>query len=128
MNEKEAFEVAEVLGLTGFHRGRTDLQTLTAAIRSAVPVNTVVVHPTRHALACSGPEVDYVDGPFVAKPLITTGAGDHFNSGFVLGKLLGLPNNFSLLCGVASSGYYVRTGRSPAVSDLVALLRDWPSR
>ena len=33
-----------------------------------------------------------VDGPFTAKPLITTGAGDHFNSGFCLGRLLGLDN------------------------------------
>ncbi|MBX3744623.1 MAG: hypothetical protein KF833_04890 [Verrucomicrobiae bacterium] len=127
LNEKEAFEVGEVLGLSGFHQGRTDLQALTAAIRREVPVDTVVVHPTRHALATSGAGVDDVDGPFVAKPLITTGAGDHFNSGFVLGKLLGLTNGQALLCGVGTSGFYVRTGRSPAVSDLIGLLRDWPT-
>lgn len=127
LNEKEAFEVGEVLGLTGFHHSRGDLQSLTAAIRQKVPVNTVVVHPTRHALACSGGSVDDVDGPFVAKPLITTGAGDHFNSGFVLGKLLGLSNAQSLLCGVSTSGFYVRTGRSPAVSDIIGLMREWPA-
>lgn len=126
LNEKEAFEIGEVLGLTGFRHSREDLRQLTGAIRKQVPVNTVVVHPTRHALACSGGEVDDVDGPFVAKPLITTGAGDHFNSGFMLGKLLGLSNAQSLLCGVSTSGFYVRTGRSPAVGDLVALMSDWP--
>jgi hypothetical protein len=127
LNEKEAFEVAEVLGLTGFHPGRSDLQSLTAAIRQAVPVNTVVVHPTRYALACSGGPVDDVDGPYVAKPLITTGAGDHFNSGFVLGKMLGLTNAQALLCGVGTSGFYVRTGRSPSVADIQGLMRDWPT-
>ncbi len=127
LNEKEAFEVGEVLGLTGFGHNRTDLQSLTAAIRQKVPVNTIVVHPTRHALACSGGAVDDVDGPFVAKPLITTGAGDHFNSGFVLGKLLGLSNAQSLLCGVSTSGFYVRNGRSPSVSDISGLMRNWPS-
>lgn len=126
LNEKEAFEVGEVLGLGGYDHGRAGLQALTAAILKQVPVNTLVVHPTRHALACSGAGVDDVDGPFVAKPLITTGAGDHFNSGFVLGKLLGLSNAQSLLCGVSTSGFYVRTGRSPAVSDIVGLMRDWP--
>lgn len=126
LNEKEAFEVGEVLGLTGFHHSRTDLQALTAAIRKAVPVNTVVVHPTRHALACSGTTVEDVDGPYVAKPLITTGAGDHFNSGFVLGKLLGLTNAQALLCGVSTSGFYVRTGRSPNVADVAGLMRQWP--
>lgn len=127
LNEKEAFEIGEVLGLTGFGHHRTDLQALTAAIRSKVPVDTIVVHPTRHALACSGAAVDDVDGPFVARPLITTGAGDHFNSGFVLGKLLGLANAQALLCGVSTSGFYVRTGRSPSVSDIAGLMRNWPT-
>lgn len=127
LNEKEAFEIGEVLGLTGFSHDRAHLQRLTAAIRAKVPVNTIVVHPTRHALACSGEAVDDVDGPFVAKPLITTGAGDHFNSGFVLGKLLGLPNPQALLCGVSTSGFYVRTGRSPSVADIAGLMRNWPT-
>jgi sugar/nucleoside kinase (ribokinase family) len=126
LNEKEAFEVGEVLGLAGLHQGRTDLQALTRALRKAVPINTVVVHPTRHALACSGGGVDDVDGPYTAKPMITTGAGDHFNSGFVLGKLLGLTNAQALLCGVSASGYYVRTGRSPGVSQVAGLMREWP--
>ncbi len=127
LNEKEAFEVAEVLGLSGYHHSRVDLQSLTAAIRKAVPINTVVVHPTRHALACSGGPVDDVDGPYVAKPLLTTGAGDHFNSGFVLAKMLGLTNGQALLCGVSASGFYVRTGRSPSVRDVSDLMRSWPS-
>jgi hypothetical protein len=126
LNEKEAFEVGEVLGLSGFHHSRSDLQSLTTAIRKSVPVNTVLVHPTRYALACSGRGVDDVDGPYVAKPFITTGAGDHFNSGFVLGKLLGLTNSQSLLCGVCTSGLYVRTGRSPGIGDLCELMRNWP--
>jgi sugar/nucleoside kinase (ribokinase family) len=128
LNEKEAFEVGEVLGFGNYDHGRAGLQALTAAIHKHVPVDTIVVHPTRHALACSGGTVDDVDGPFVAKPLITTGAGDHFNSGFVLGKLLGLTNAQALLCGVSTSGFYVRTGQSPRVSDIVGLMRDWPSQ
>jgi sugar/nucleoside kinase (ribokinase family) len=127
LNEKEAFEVGEVLGLTGYHHSRADLQTLTAAIRKSVPLNTVVVHPLRHALACSGRDVDDVDGPYIARPLITTGAGDHFNSGFVLGKLLGLSNAQCLLCGVSTSGLYVRKGRSPGVHDVCKLMRAWPA-
>ncbi len=126
LNEKEAFEIGDVLGLTGFAHSRSSLQALTSAIRQKVPVNTIVVHPVRHALACSGSTVDDVDGPFVAKPLITTGAGDHFNSGFVLGKLLGLTNAQALLCGVSTSGFYVRTGQSPSVTDIAGLMRDWP--
>jgi hypothetical protein len=68
-----------------------------------------------------------VEGPFTPKPKITTGAGDHFNSGFCLGKLLGFPTDLCLLTGVATSGFYVRTAQSPAISDLAEMLRRWPS-
>lgn len=126
LNEKEAFEMAQVVGLTGYHQSRSDLQSLTRALAKAIPVKTVVVHPVRHALASDGEAVDDVDGPYVPKPFITTGAGDHFNSGFMLGKLLGLTNAQALLCGVSTSGFYVRTGKSPTVSDITALMRSWP--
>ena len=56
--------------------------------------------------------------------MIRAGAGDHFNSGFCLGKLLGLDDLDALLTGVTTSGYYVRTARSPGVPELVATLRD----
>jgi sugar/nucleoside kinase (ribokinase family) len=77
------------------------------------------------AISKSGAAI--VEGPFTLKPLITTGAGDHFNAGFCLGKLLGLDNAMSLLAGVSTSGYYVRTAKSPSIGDLVGLLRNWPT-
>ena len=66
-------------------------------------------------------------GPFVAKPLLTTGAGDHFNSGFCLGKLMGFDNELCVLTGVTTSGHYVRTGQSPTIADLAAMLLNWPN-
>jgi hypothetical protein len=71
--------------------------------------------------------VSVVEGAFTPKPMITTGAGDHFNSGFCLGKLLGLDNELSVLTGVTTSGHYVRTGQSPGIADLVTMLRNWPA-
>jgi sugar/nucleoside kinase (ribokinase family) len=64
-----------------------------------------------------------VDGPFVAKPLISTGAGDHFNAGFCLGAMLGCEPAMCLQIGVATSGYYVRTARSPSIENLIEFLR-----
>jgi sugar/nucleoside kinase (ribokinase family) len=92
-----------------------------------MPVNTVIVHPTAYALG-SGPDGEsVVEGPFTPKPKITTGAGDHFNSGFCLGNLLGFGTGQSLLTGVATSGFYVRTGQSPSIGDLAKMLRKWPT-
>ncbi|MDB6020097.1 MAG: hypothetical protein JWR19_4586, partial [Pedosphaera sp.] len=107
LNEKEAFAIGDVLGLNLSENSPAGLAQLAAEINRRLPVNTVVVHPVAYALAASGGVVSVVEGPFVGKPLITTGAGDHFNSGFCLGKLLGLDNDLCLLTGVSTSGYYV---------------------
>lgn len=127
LNEKEANEIGEVLGLkTGAHSVES-LTALTADIGSKLPVETVVVHPTRYAAAVTGGKVDCVKGLFTAKPKITTGAGDHFNAGFCLGKLLGMDNTLALLTGVTTSGFYVRTGQSPTLPDLAGLMGEWPN-
>ena len=118
--------VAEVMGIPSGERSPAGLSELARQMNSRLKLNTVVIHPVAYALATSGGKVDVVDGPIIGKPLITTGAGDHFNSGFCLGKLLGLDNASSLLAGVATSGFYVRTGQSPTVADLSEMMRQWP--
>ncbi len=126
LNEKESCEIGKNLGLNISDRSPAGLQRLTKEIHDRVKVNTLVVHPTAYAMA-SGPDGAFlVEGPFTPKPKITTGAGDHFNSGFCLGRILGLPTDQCLLTGVTTSGYYVRTGQSPAVADLAGMLRNWP--
>ena len=128
LNEKEACAIGEVLGLPSASQTRDGLAALSVEIQKRASVDTLVIHPVAFALAVSGGQVSIVDGPFVAKPLITTGAGDHFNSGFCLGKLLGFDNRASVLCGVTTSGFYVRNAQSPSMEDLATMLRDWPSR
>jgi sugar/nucleoside kinase (ribokinase family) len=127
LNEKEALEIGEVLGITPPAGDAEGLANLALEINRRVPINTLVVHPVSYALAAGQGKTSVVAGPYIAKPLITTGAGDHFNSGFCLGKLLGLDNELCVLTGVTTSGHYVRTAQSPSIKDLVALLRQWPT-
>ena len=126
LNEKEAWEIGGVLSLDTSKRTREGLSSLAAGIHRRVPVNTLVVHPVSCALAVSNGTLSFVEGPFTPRPLITTGAGDHFNSGFCLGKLLGFDDTASLLVGVTTSGHYVRTGQSPDIADLAKMLKSWP--
>lgn len=126
LNEKEAYEVGKVLGLSTTSRSREGLAQLSKEIQRRISIDTLVVHPVTYALAVSGGEVSTVEGPYVEKPLITTGAGDHFNSGFCLGKLLGFETGTSVLLGVTASGYYVRNAQSATIEGLVEMLRDWP--
>lgn len=127
LNEKESHEVGRNLGLKTDNHTPDGLQKLCQEIHLRIHVDTLVVHPTAFALA-SGPDgTAMVEGPFTPKPKITTGAGDHFNSGFCLGKLLGFPTELCLLTGVATSGFYVRTAQSPTLNDLAEMLRHWPA-
>jgi hypothetical protein len=127
LNEKESHEIGKNLGLKTSNPTPEGLQKLCQEIHLRIRVDTLVVHPTAFALA-SGPDgTALVEGPFTPKPKITTGAGDHFNSGFCLGKLLGFPTDLCLLTGVATSGFYVRTAQSPSLTDLADMLRHWPA-
>jgi sugar/nucleoside kinase (ribokinase family) len=126
LNEKEAWEVGAVLGLGGEARSRSALAQLTRDIRQATGVDTLVVHPVTYAVAVTGGDCAFADGPYIPKPLITTGAGDHFNAGFCLGKVLGFEDEMSVLMGVATSGFYVRSAQSPRIPDLAEMLRNWP--
>lgn len=127
LNEKEAYEIAKVLGLPHHARGPKELGELAQEIYRRVPVKTLVVHPVAYALAVTDGQVSMVQGPVAIKPKITTGAGDHFNSGFCLGKMLGLSDTESLLTGVSTSGFYVREAASPSMTEIAGLMRNWPA-
>jgi hypothetical protein len=122
LNEKEAHEIGEVYGLKAKSDNSEALADLSQQIAAKLPISTLVVHPTAYALAVTGGKASVVEGPFTAKPKITTGAGDHFNSGFCLGKLLGLDDAMSVLTGVSTSGHYVRTAESPTITQLTEMM------
>ncbi len=127
LNEKESGEIGKVLGLDTSDHSPEALTKLGQEIIKRVSVNTVLIHPVSYALAVGKEGVHVVQGPFTPRPRITTGAGDHFNAGFCLGKLLGLDNESSLLCGVTTSGFYVRQAASPSIQDLADTMRHWPT-
>ena len=66
-------------------------------------------------------------GPFIEQPKISTGAGDHFNAGFCLGRVLGFSLEESLCTGCATSGYYVRTAHSPTAVELAEFVKNLPT-
>jgi sugar/nucleoside kinase (ribokinase family) len=83
------------------------------------------VHPTHDAACATADGTAYVKGPYCEKPKITTGAGDHFNSGFVTARLIGLSPAASLTVAVATSGFYVRTAVSPSLDELAEFIATW---
>jgi ketohexokinase len=123
LNEKESFAIGHVLGYKGPTEGVEAVKAVAKFVHGKMNIAGVVVHPRAYAVAASADGVVKVGGPFVARPLISTGAGDHFNAGFSLGKIIGADNEIALQLGVATSGYYVRTAKSPSAVELAEFLQ-----
>jgi sugar/nucleoside kinase (ribokinase family) len=115
-----------VLGIPQPDNRKESIMRMAEDLRAKLGIHNVVIHPVQYAVAASAHEVKLVDGPWEPKPLISTGAGDHFNAGFCLGRLLGFDLEMALLTGVTTSGFYVRTAKSPEVGDLINFMKNWP--
>ena len=96
-------------------------------IRKRLGISCVVIHPRRGAAAATADASALFMGPFVQQPKISTGAGDHFNAGFCLGRILGMDLAESLCLGVSTSGYYVRNAASPTAAQLAEFAGDLPA-
>jgi sugar/nucleoside kinase (ribokinase family) len=125
LNLKEAQQVWAALDFAPIAEDEAGLRQMCADLRARLSLSTVVVHPKESAACATAEGTAWIPGPYTAKPLITTGAGDHFNAGFSNAQLMGLPAESCLATGVSTSGHYVRTGKSPTVQDLIALLQTW---
>jgi sugar/nucleoside kinase (ribokinase family) len=123
LNLQESRQIGEVLGFPPCEETPEAVAAHAARIREKLGLTTVVIHPVSFAAAADIEGTAAVQGPFIEKPKITTGAGDHFNAGFCLGRVLGAPLDVSLQIGVGTSGFYVRTAKSPSVEDMVSFLR-----
>ena len=124
LNENEAYEIAEVMGVEPCnceHR----LKNTVLSTYDELGIYCLVVHPVRSACCVIDGEFYSTDGPYCAKPKLTTGAGDNFNAGFCLGQSLGLDPLASLTLGVCTSGFYVRNAQSPTFEQVIDFAEKW---
>jgi len=127
LNLSEALQVNSALGLPTPGNADAEIEKLAVGIRGKLGLGTVVVHPRRGAAAANASGSAEFAGPFVQNPKISTGAGDHFNAGFVTAQLLGLELAESVCMGTATSGYYVRNAESPTAAKLAAFIKELPA-
>ncbi len=124
LNEKEAFEIGEVLDISS-KTNKLSLEDLIKSIAKKLDIYCLVVHPVKEAFAVCDNKLYHTLGPYEPNPKLTTGAGDNFNAGFCFGKSIGLPTQLSLVLGTATSGYYVRNSKSPTLENIINFLNDW---
>ena len=124
LNEGESEHVCQIYDCEPNTKApHAKMQARAEAIRQATGINCVTVHPVAFAAAASAQGTAVVEGPYTRTPKISTGAGDHFNAGFALGRLLNAELDASLALGVCTSGHYVRTAESPTAPTLIDFLR-----
>jgi hypothetical protein len=99
---------------------------LAESIRERLGVGCVVVHPREGGGGAAAGESTWIDGPMVATPRLSTGAGDHFNAGFAFAQCVGCDLGACLAMGVGLSGAYVRDAASPSARRLAEFLDDLP--
>jgi hypothetical protein len=125
-NLKEAWQMAELFG--GGFLGRKSPEAvleLTRTLRRHLDADWVIVHPNDGAACASARGSAYIPGPYCAKPLISTGAGDHFGAGVLGAALRGEDELGALLVGALASGWFVRTGQSPSLAQICRLSELW---
>ena len=135
-NLSEAAQVADVLGVSvpeDDAAQKQAIEQMAIDLRDALDVHCVCVHPREGAAAAiktpgndNGVQSALFKGPFVAKPKLSTGAGDNVNAGFCLGLLAGLPIEQALCAGTGTSGFYVRNAHSPSLDELADFCDDLP--
>ena len=86
----------------------------TERVRNRIGLDELVVHSPYFAAAASASEGSCVlEQDYCKAPIITTGAGDNFNGGYLVAHLKGLGMAERLAVANAVTYLYVSTGRSP---------------
>jgi sugar/nucleoside kinase (ribokinase family) len=118
LNLKEATQTASALHVDIGSYPETAMEAIATKLRERMNIDTVVIHTRTGAVSASRNESATFPATVIRHPKISTGAGDHFNAGFCLAKLVGMPIDKALCLGVATSGYYVRNAISPTIHRL----------
>ena len=118
LNRNEAQHLFETL--SGYPE--SDIEKIGPGLYDQLAVHSVVIH---HAAAAATWDVAGVHRCAVEPvhhPRISTGAGDHFNAGYMAGLLMALTPADCLALGHATSRCYMQSAQSPGLNDLLNAL------
>ncbi len=129
LNQNEANILSRLLGESPVVvNGKEATVEQAKKLRARLKIHEVVIHAQKYAvLADDDEDSASAFGPYCERPVKSTGAGDRFNAGYALGKILVLDKMQRLLLATAVSGMYVRLGRSATFEELLTFLESWPT-
>jgi hypothetical protein len=124
-NLNEANVLATLLGLETVREEGSAIADLCESLRCKLGISEVAIHCIAGAAVAAEDGQVWVNGPYTPCPRKSTGAGDRYNAGYCLGRLLDLPPRERCLTGSAASGFFVRNARSASLAEAALLLEEW---
>ena len=124
LNENETIKLYDILGRNEVD-DTEDLEAIGKRIFSKLSIDGLLVHPTDRSILIQRSGITMLEGHVVKEPKISTGGGDNLNAGFCTGFLAGLSTEESMILGMATSGAYVKNGKSPSMDDIIEYLEIW---
>lgn len=103
----------------------------TSDARSAyegLQVSRFVGHGMSEAVSIRETSTSRVEIPVTDDPVLTTSAGDHFNSGLVLSQISDMGDGPSLIVASALAGWFVRNGNPPELEQLQTFIETYASQ
>jgi hypothetical protein len=119
LNANETRLIAEIFLDTGNY---DDLRETGEQLYKILQVQSLIIHHSKQAFAWDESGLYQQTGFVITNPQIFTGAGDNFNAGYCLGKLLRLKTGESLVLGHATAAYYIANGKSASIEELIDFL------
>jgi len=118
-NRYETIAIADSLEATDTERSQSEAAAL---VRDRLGISRFVTHGSTKSALASDSGVVAVDVPQTDDPVLTTGAGDHFNAGVIIGLIHGLEPDETVALGNTIAGCFVRQGSSPSYEQVRTFL------
>lgn len=125
LNRTEALDTAGALSIE-YDNGQESYELIASKIRSKMCVSNFVLHTNNIAISAGVDGVKKLKQPYCKNPVLTTGAGDTFNGGYILGLLLSVDREIQLAAASAAAGYFIRNGKPPRKNEMIDFLKKYP--